>query len=89
VEVGEQVLLEGLEGVDDRLARRPAVVMLERVGGGLDSVEIVGDAAVLGLKPVDDRRDHGVGVEQLAEELAVLGVVVEVDEAAVAQAADL
>ncbi len=40
------------------------------------------------LEPVDDRADFRVGRAQLGEERMVLGVVVGVDEAAVAQAVD-
>jgi hypothetical protein len=43
------------------------------------------------LRPqsLDDRADRGVGLLELVEEVAVFGVVVKVDETAVAQAADL
>ena len=82
VEVGEQVLAEGLEGVDDHLARLLAVVLREAPGGGFDGIDVIGDAAVLGLQPVDDRIEVGVGFAQLREKGGALGVVVGVHEAA-------
>jgi len=87
--MGEQVLAESLQGVDDRLKGPIPVVLREAVGGGFDGLEIVRDAPVVGLEPVDDRVDGGVGVAQLREEVGVLRVVVAVHEAAVALAVDL
>ena len=44
---------------------------------------------MLGSEPLDDRPDRGVRLLELVEEVRVFGVMVRVDEAAVAQAADL
>jgi hypothetical protein len=87
--VREQVPLERAQGLDDRLAGVLGLFALKRIGGGFDGIQIVGDAAVLGPQTVDDGADGRVGGAQLDEEVGILCVVVEVDEAAVAQAADL
>jgi hypothetical protein len=63
--MGEEVPLEGAERVDDGLARLRALVALECAGGGFDGAEVAGDAAVLGLEPVDNGIDGGVGAAQL------------------------
>ena len=44
---------------------------------------------MLGSEPLDDGRDRGVCLLELVEEVRVFGVMVRVDEAAIAQAADL
>ena len=65
-----------------------AVVVGQCSGGGLDRVEVVGHRSVLG----SSRSTTGgsrVRLLQLVEEVGVFGVVVRVDEAAVAQAAEL
>lgn len=51
-----------MKGLDYRLASLQAAVVWEAVGCGLDGVEVLGNAPVFGLEPVDDRVDGGVGV---------------------------
>ena len=89
VEVGEEVLLELLERVCNGTTCVVAVVLRQRFGGGFDCVDVVGHSSVIGSQSVDDRPERRVHLLELVEELSVFGVVVQVDELAVAQAADL
>ena len=85
----EEVLFERLEPVGDGAAGIDAVVVGQSTGGCFDRVQMVGDRSVLGSEPLDDGRDCGVCRLELVEEVRLFGVMVRVDEAAVAQAADL
>ena len=89
IEVREQVLGEHVQPLDDPLSSRRALAIGEVRGRGLHLVEVVGDAPVIRLELVDDGTYLAVGLAQAREQEHVLGVVVAVDEAAVAQAVDL
>ena len=89
LEVGEKVPLERDERVGDRAASAVAVVVGQRSGGCLDGVQIVGHSSVLGAQTLDNRADRGIRLLELAEEVDVFRVMVEVNEAAPTQAADL
>ena len=78
-----------LEGIRHPLPRGPAFPVSELNSRCLDLVELVGDAPVIGLQLVDHRTDGGVRLAQPRKQEHVLGVVVHVYEAAVAQAVDL
>ena len=61
MEVGEQVPLERAQGLDDRSAGVLGLFALERIGGSFDGIQILRDAAVLGLQTVEDGAECGIG----------------------------
>ena len=83
------MLLELLERGCNGTTCVVAVVLGQPFGGGFDYVDVVGHSSVIGSQSVDDRPERRVHLLELVEELSVFGVVVQVDELAVAQAADL
>jgi hypothetical protein len=82
----QQALTQGVQDIDELASRVGRAALRESIGRRLNRVEQVGDAPVVCLEPVDDRADFRVGRAQLGEERMVLGAVVVVDEAAVAEA---
>ena len=82
-----QLLAQGIEALGEKPSR--GLLVVERCGRRLDRVEQIRDRAVVGFELVDHGVHVRVGGTQAREEERVLGVVVHVDEAAVAQAVDL
>ena len=86
--MGEQLVGEPAERVDEPAAGGGGVLGVERLGGADDPLGALGDASMIGLEPVDDRPELGVGAAQGGEDEPVLVGVVGVDEAAVVEAAE-
>jgi hypothetical protein len=65
------------------------VVILQFIGGGFHLVQNVGNSTMIGFEPVYDRTKSRIGAADSRKDMHVLAVVMQVNEPAVMEAAEL